>query len=193
MKIGLFFGSFNPIHSGHLMLAQWMINFADVDEVWFVVSPQNPFKTGGELAAAEHRVEMVRRAVEHSAQLHVCDIELHLPLPSYTTNTLSVLHGQYPQHEFVLIMGGDNVAGLPRWKCADEVLKHRILVYPRPNYEPIELPNSNIEYTNAPQIDISSTQVRQWIAEGRCVHYFVPAEVVEYIEGKKLYKVRSEK
>ena len=188
MNIGLFFGSFNPIHSGHLMLAQWIANFGGVSEVWFVVSPQNPFKVGSQLAPAEHRVAMVHKAVANSPQLRVCDVELHLPLPSYTANTLCALHSQYPQHEFTLIMGADNVEGLPRWKRAEEILAHRILVYPRPNCPIVDLPNSHIEHIQAPQIEISSTMIREWVANGKNINHFVPFEVAQYISEHKLYR-----
>jgi len=188
MHIGLFFGSFNPIHNGHLMLAQWMVNFGGIDEVWFVVSPQNPFKVNTSLAPSESRVEMVKRAIATSDKMRVCDIELSLPIPSYTANTLQALHEKYPDDIFSIIMGGDNVAGLPKWYKAEEVLKHQILVYPRPNCDKVEVPNANIEYTNAPQIDISSTQIRQWVQQQKLINHFVPQSVADYIAEKALYR-----
>ncbi len=188
MVIGLFFGSFNPIHNGHLMLAQWMANFGGIDEVWFVVSPQNPFKADKTLAPAADRVEMVRLAVEGSPNLKVCDVELSMPIPSYTANTLDKLQKLHPTYEFAIIMGGDNVNGLTRWYRATDVLQHRILVYPRPNSTYTDIPNSRIELTNAPQIDISSTMLRQWISEEHNIAHFTPIPVMQYIEKKQLYK-----
>jgi len=190
MNIGLFFGSFNPIHNGHLMLAQYMANFGGVDEVWFVVSPQNPFKQDRSLETAKRRVAMVRRAVACTPHLKVCDIELRLPTPSYTVNTLAALEQEYPDNTFTLIMGGDNVEGLPRWREADKILAHRILVYPRPGYDTNVSLGSNIQITNAPEVDISSTMIRQWVADGRCIEHFVPHSVAQYIEKNGLYRTR---
>lgn len=193
-EIGLFLGSFNPIHNGHLMLAQYMANFGGVDEVWFIVSPQNPFKQDSTLAPAHDRVEMVRRATEATPYLRVCDIELSLPVPSYTINTLRALEARHSNNNFTIIMGGDNVSGLPRWFEAEEILRHRIIVYPRPGYN-IErnikenelLSKSDISITEAPQIDISSTMLREWIAKGKSIEHFVNHYVAEYIEEKGLY------
>lgn len=187
MEIGLFFGSFNPIHNGHLMLAQYMANFGGVDEVWFVVSPQNPFKQNKTLAPAEMRVEMVREAVRNTPHLRVCDIELHLPLPSYTVNTLEALEAQHPDDTFTLIMGGDNVDGLPHWREADKILSHKILVYPRAGYSINRPEGSDIIITEAPQIDISSTMLRQWVSERHSIEHFVPHTVAKYIKKNKLY------
>ena len=187
MEIGLFFGSFNPVHSGHLMLAQYMVNFAHVDEVWFVVSPQNPFKVDKQMATAADRVEMVRRSIDGNSRMKVCDIELRLPIPSFTINTLEALKKEYPGNSWTIIMGGDNVEGLPRWHRAEDVLKYRIVVYPRPGHEIIDIDGSRIEYTEAPMIDVSSTMLREWIRKGLDVAYYIPREAVEYINDKKLY------
>lgn len=194
MNIGLFFGSFNPIHNGHLMLAQYMANFANVDEVWFVVSPQNPFKQDKTLADASHRVEMVRRAVANTPYLKVCDIELSLPLPSYTVNTLAALNERYPTYTFSLIMGGDNLPGLPRWYKSEDILSHRIIVYPRPGFdlnkiisESEALTKANIVATDAPQIEISSTMLRQWIKENHSIEHFTPHAVASYIKDNDIY------
>ncbi|MCQ2229782.1 MAG: nicotinate-nucleotide adenylyltransferase [Bacteroidales bacterium] len=186
MNIGLFFGSFNPIHNGHLMLAQYMANFGGVDEVWFVVSPQNPFKQDMTLLPAQHRIEMVCRAVEHTPHLKVSDIELHLPVPSYTINTLRALEARHPDDTFTLIMGGDNVAGLPRWREADQIMAHRILVYPRPGCDTtLEAPDMTV--TDAPMVDISSTMIRRWVSRGHCIEHYVPHSVAQYISDNRLY------
>lgn len=188
MTIGLYFGSFNPIHNGHLMLAQYMLNFGNVDEVWFVVSPQNPFKQDKTMASAEERVEMVKRAISHSPSMKVCAIELSLPTPSYTANTLDELEKAYPNKDWVIIMGGDNVPGLPRWHKSEEILQHRILVYPRPGYERMTFEGCDIVYTDAPMIDISSTMLRKWIQEGKNIEHYVAHEVAIYIKENNLYK-----
>lgn len=188
MRVGLFFGSFNPIHIGHLMLAQYMVNFADVDEVWLVVSPQNPFKQDVELADTQHRLNMARLAVGDNEKIKISEVELSLPKPSYTIDTLRALEKEYPESEFSIIMGADNLMGLNRWKEAETLLsRYRIIVYPRPGYEAKELEGAHIEIVDAPQVDISSTQLRRWIGEGRSVLYFTNDKVIEYFSQNNLY------
>lgn len=188
MRVGLFFGSFNPIHIGHLMLAQYMVNFADVDEVWLVVSPQNPFKQDVELADTQHRLNMARLAVGDNEKIKISEVELSLPKPSYTIDTLRALEKEYPEIEFSIIMGADNLMGLNRWKEAETLLsRYRIIVYPRPGYEAKEPEGAHIEIVDAPQVDISSTQLRRWIGEGRSVLYFTNDKVIEYFSQNNLY------
>lgn len=188
MRVGLFFGSFNPIHVGHLMLAQYMVNFADVDEVWLVVSPQNPFKQDVELADTQHRLNMARLAVGDNEKIKISEVELSLPKPSYTIDTLRALEKEYPESEFSIIMGADNLLGLNRWKEAETLLsRYRIIVYPRPGYEAKEPEGAHIEIVDAPQVDISSTQLRRWIGEGRSVLYFTNDKVIEYFSQNNLY------
>lgn len=188
MRVGLFFGSFNPIHVGHLMLAQYMVNFADVDEVWLVVSPQNPFKQDVELADTQHRLNMARLAVGDNEKIKISEVELSLPKPSYTIDTLRALEKEYPEIEFSIIMGADNLTGLNRWKEAETLLsRYRIIVYPRPGYEAKEPEGAHIEIVDAPQVDISSTQLRRWIGEGRSVLYFTNDKVIEYFSQNNLY------
>lgn len=188
MRVGLFFGSFNPIHVGHLMLAQYMVNFADVDEVWLVVSPQNPFKQDVELADTQHRLNMARLAVGDNEKIKISEVELSLPKPSYTIDTLRALEKEYPESEFSIIMGADNLMGLNRWKEAETLLsRYRIIVYPRPGYEAKEPEGAHIEIVDAPQVDISSTQLRRWIGEGRSVLYFTNDKVIEYFSQNNLY------
>lgn len=188
MRVGLFFGSFNPIHVGHLMLAQYMVNFADVDEVWLVVSPQNPFKQDVELADTQHRLNMARLAVGDNEKIKISEVELSLPKPSYTIDTLRALEKEYPEIEFSIIMGADNLMGLNRWKEAETLLsRYRIIVYPRPGYEAKEPEGAHIEIVDAPQVDISSTQLRRWIGEGRSVLYFTNDKVIEYFSQNNLY------
>ena len=188
MRVGLFFGSFNPIHVGHLMLVQYMVNFADVDEVWLVVSPQNPFKQDVELADTQHRLNMARLAVGDNEKIKISEVELSLPKPSYTIDTLRALEKEYPEIEFSIIMGADNLMGLNRWKEAETLLsRYRIIVYPRPGYEAKEPEGAHIEIVDAPQVDISSTQLRRWIGEGRSVLYFTNDKVIEYFSQNNLY------
>jgi len=188
MRVGLFFGSFNPIHVGHLMLAQYMVNFADVDEVWLVVSPQNPFKQDVELADTQHRLNMARLAVGDNEKIKISEVELSLPKPSYTIDTLRALEKEYPEIEFSIIMGADNLMSLNRWKEVETLLsRYRIIVYPRPGYEAKEPEGAHIEIVDAPQVDISSTQLRRWIGEGRSVLYFTNDKVIEYFSQNNLY------
>ena len=170
------------------MLAQYMVNFADVDEVWLVVSPQNPFKQDVELADTQHRLNMARLAVGDNEKIKISEVELSLPKPSYTIDTLRALEKEYPESEFSIIMGADNLMGLNRWKEAETLLsRYRIIVYPRPGYEAKELEGAHIEIVDAPQVDISSTQLRRWIGEGRSVLYFTNDKVIEYFSQNNLY------
>ncbi len=188
-RVGLYFGSFNPVHMGHLMLAQYMVNFAGVDEVRLVVSPQNPFKQQSDLAKAEDRLAMARLATEGMQGISVSDIELTLPLPSYTIDTLDALRKEEPASRFVIIMGADNVAGLNKWKDAERLLsENEIIVYPREGWE-IEAPeNARMSVVEAPRVEIASTTLRKWIAEGKSVDAFVPRAVCDYIAKNNLYR-----
>ena len=188
-KIGLFFGSFNPIHIGHLIIANYMANFTELDEVWFVVSPQNPFKEKKSLGNMYDRLEMVNLAIEGSEKLRASDIEFNLPQPSYTIDTLVYLQEKYPNKDFVLIMGEDNLAGFMKWKNADIILRdYRIIVYPRPGYDGGELKNHpSVTMTDTPVMELSSTFVRKAIKENRNIKFFTPDKVVEFIDKKGLY------
>jgi nicotinate-nucleotide adenylyltransferase len=190
MKIGLLFGSFNPVHIGHLIIASYMANHTDLDKVWLVVTPQNPFKKYGGLINMYDRLEMARLATDNADKLEVSDVEIKLPQPSYTIDTLTHLKEQYPQHEFVLIMGSDNLAGLHKWKNYRLILRdHHILVYPRPGYENAELASHpSVTITMTPLMELSATFIRQSIADGKSVQYFVPDPVLKFIESKNLYK-----
>ena len=188
-KIGLFFGSFNPIHVGHLIIANYMANFTELDEVWFVVSPQNPFKEKKSLGNMYDRLEMVNLAIEGSDQLRVSDIEFKLPQPSYTIDTLVHLEEKYPNREFVLIMGEDNLAGLMKWKNAEIILRdYRIIVYPRPGYDGGALKtHPSVTMTDTPVMELSSTFLRQAIKQNKSIKFFTPDEVVDFIDKKGLY------
>ncbi len=192
MQIALLFGSFNPVHYGHVMLGQYVLNFASVDEVWYVVSPHNPFKNVADLAPAEHRLRMVSLAVAESTRLKVSDVELHLPLPSYTVQTIRQLQADYPHHTFSIVIGGDNLDGLSSWHSANELLHgRRIIVYPRPRQvldpQPIQALGAKVDVLNAPQIDISSTMLRQWVSKNIDISNFTHPNVVKYIRENNLY------
>ncbi len=188
--VGLYFGSFNPLHCGHLMLAQYMLNTGRFNEVWLVVSPQNPFKQHADLASAAHRLSMARLGAQSVKGLKISDVEFSMPQPSYTIDTLELLQSQHANTQFSLIMGADNVSGLPKWKRAQDILsRYKIYVYPRKGFTFEGINPGHIEWLDgAPEVQVSSTQLRQWIASGLGIAGYVPNEVIEYIESEKLYK-----
>lgn len=189
MKIGLFFGSFNPIHVGHLIIANYMANFTVLDEVWFVVSPHNPFKEKKSLGNMYDRLEMVNLALEDADRLRASDIEFKLPQPSYTIDTLTYLAEKYPDYEFVLIMGEDNLAGLHKWKNADVILRdYKITVYPRIGHDAGELRNHPaVTMTDTPMMELSSTFVRSAVKAKKSIKFYIPDKVIDFIEKKGLY------
>ncbi len=189
MKIGLLFGSFNPIHVGHLIIANYMANYTSLDKVWLVVSPQNPLKKYGDLINTYDRLEMAKLATDNSNKISVSDVELKLPQPSYTIDTLAHLKEKYPQHEFALIMGSDNLVSLPKWKNYKLILRdYQIYVYPRPGYENTDLAtHPSVTITMTPQMEISATFIRKSLADKKNIQYFVPDAVLEFIENKNLY------
>ncbi|MGR3812385.1 nicotinate (nicotinamide) nucleotide adenylyltransferase [Jiulongibacter sp. NS-SX5] len=189
MKIGLFFGSFNPIHMGHLIIGNTMAYNTDLDEVWYVVSPQNPFKKNKSLLHEFDRYEIVKRAIADNFKLKVSDVEFTMPKPSYTIDTLTVLSEKYPQHEFVLIMGEDNLVQFKKWKNYDKILEYyQLYVYPRPNTEVHDFKDHpKVKFEEAPLLDISATYIRKAIRERKSIRYMVKEEVEKLIELKGYY------
>jgi nicotinate-nucleotide adenylyltransferase len=189
MKIGLFFGSFNPIHVGHLIIANTMATSTDLEQVWFVVSPQNPFKKTKSLLHEFDRFDMVERAIADNSRLKATNIEFSMPKPSYTIDTLTRLSEKYPQHTLRLIMGEDNLAQFANWKNHEKILEYYGLsVYSRPRS--IESPfkfHPNVRLVDAPLLDISATYIRDCIRSNRSIRYMVPDMVEEMIERKKFY------
>ena len=190
MKIGLFFGSFNPIHVGHLIIANYIAQYTDVEQVWLVVSPHNPLKTKSDLVNMYDRLEMAKLATDNAEKIRVSDIELNLPQPSYTIDTLIHLKEKYPEHQYTLIMGADNLKSLKKWKNYEVLLRdYKFLVYPRPGYENSELVNHpSVTITETPQLELSSTFIRKALKEGKNVQFFVPDSVLEFIDAKNLYR-----
>ncbi|RUA36468.1 MAG: nicotinic acid mononucleotide adenylyltransferase [Bacteroidetes bacterium] len=188
-NVGLFFGSFNPIHVGHLIIANTMLEEPDVDEVWFVVSPQSPFKQQKSLAHEFDRYDLVQAAIADHFHMKVTDIEFNMPKPSYTADTLAYLSDQNPNHNFKLIIGEDNLKSFPKWKNSDIILRdYGLLVYPRPNAKKSDLKDhENVRFVEAPMMDISATFIRKSIKNNRSVKYLVPDAVLDRIKGKKLY------
>ena len=179
MKVGLFFGSFNPIHIGHVAIAKFMAEETDLDQVWLVVSPHNPLKDKKSLGDARKRLQVVKKAIGRNPGIKVSDIEFKLPQPSYTIHTLRALKGKYPQHKFVLIIGEDNLAGLSKWKDYRKILAaHSVYVYPRFDSASSGLRHSkNVTVFNAPQIDVSSTFIRKEIRKGKNINHLIPTKV----------------
>lgn len=191
MNIGIFSGSFNPVHAGHLILANYIVEFTDIDEVWFLVSPHNPLKENSDLLDEKERFRMVELALEKYPKLCVSDFEFNLPRPSYTIHTLESLTRAYPDHDFTLIIGADNWRDFDRWRDYDRIAKEYLIrVYPRLGFR-VSIPpryKAKVEALDSPIIDISSTFIRESIAADKNVRAFLPEEVYDYIEEKNLYR-----
>ncbi len=192
-KVGLFFGSFNPIHIGHLILSNYIIEHSDMDELWIVVSPQNPFKEKKTLLNDHNRLDMVELAVKNYPKMRASNIEFSLPKPSYTIDTLTYLKEKHPNYSFALIMGEDNLEGLKKWKNSERIINdYQIIVYPRyfdkKNEEAEYLQHENIKLINAPIIELSATEIRKMIKENKNVRPMLPPEVFEYLDGSSFYK-----
>lgn len=192
MKIGLYFGTFNPIHVGHLTIANHMVEYSDLDQVWFVVTPQSPFKVKSSMLDNHQRLEMVYRATKDYPKLRPSDIEFGLPQPNYTINTLVYLEEKFPEHEFSLIMGEDNLKSFHKWKNYELILEgHNIYVYPRISDGKVESQfnsHKKVHFVNAPIMELSSTFIRNSIKKGKNVRPMLPEHVWEYIDEMNFYK-----
>ena len=189
-KIGLFFGSFNPIHTGHLIIANIMAENTDLHKVWFVVSPQNPFKPSKSLLHEFDRYDMVKAAIADNYKLEVSDVEFRMTKPSYTIDTLAVLSEKHPTKQFVVILGQDNLQNFEHWKNHQQILEHyELYIYPRPGVtdSPL-LRHGHVRLVPAPMLDISATYIRQCILEGRSVRYLVPEPVEALIRSRNFYR-----
>lgn len=189
-RVGIYSGSFNPIHHGHVMLANYLVEFSDLDELWFVVSPQNPLKKKEDLLDDNERLKMVQLAVGGDPRFFVSDVEMHLPTPSYTINTLTSLSNQYPDCQFVFICGMDSLQNLKNWREYQKILdNYELLVFPREGYDGGELVNyPSVNILKTPLLEISSTFVRQCTKEGRDVRHFVPEKVFCYMKEHHFYE-----
>ncbi len=188
MKIGLYFGSFNPIHNGHLIIANFVLNNTQLDQVWFVISPQNPLKKSNSLLNEYHRKHLIDLCLEGEINLKSSDIEFKLPKPSYTSDTLIYLAEKFPRHSFSIIMGSDSFSNINKWKNHDLLLKnYDIYIYKRPGYDKKEVTDANIHFVDAPLLDISSTYIRKFIAEKKSIRFFLPDVAKQEIEKHNYY------
>ena len=187
-NVGILGGSFNPVHIGHTMLASYLSQYTMLDEVWLLLSPRNPLKDSSILVNDAHRLAMLQIATDSMAKVEVCDIELSLPRPSYTINTLKVLSQRYPQHSFRLIIGSDNWLIFDKWKDSESIINdYGIIIYPRPGYHITEPLPSGGELIEAPTVNISSTFIREGVAEGKNMEAFLPNGVTQYILTNQLF------
>jgi len=193
MKVGLYFGSFNPIHIGHLIIANHIVNNAEVDEVWFVVSPQNPLKESSSLLNEQHRYSLVKIAIEDEKKLKASNVEFSMPKPSYTIDTLIYLSEKFKQQHFTLIIGSDSYLNFEKWKNYKQIiLNYNILIYPRPSFQIKENLPSSVKIVEAPLLEISSTQIRKHIKNNKSIRYLVTDKVLEQIELNGYYKSKLE-
>jgi nicotinate-nucleotide adenylyltransferase len=188
-NIGLYFGSFNPVHVGHLIIANHILNECELQKLWFVVSPQNPLKQSAALLNEYNRLHLVRLATENDNRIKVSDIEFHLPKPSYTVNTLTYLQEKYPEYNFSVIMGADSFQNLRSWKNYEAIIRnYKILIYNREGFGVKNDLNANIEILSAPLLDISSTRIRKLLEQNKSIRYLVPESVREEIEACGYYR-----
>jgi nicotinate-nucleotide adenylyltransferase len=189
MKVGLYFGSFNPIHVGHLIIANHILNETDLQKVWFVVSPQNPFKKSDTLLNEYDRFHIVQKAIEGDDRLRASDIEFSLPKPSYTVHTLAYLKEKYPLYEFSIIMGSDGFQNLHNWKNADVIITdYPIIIYKRPGFDIKNDWGAKLQIMKAPLLEISATYIRELIQRGKSIKHLVPPSVEEEISTYGFFK-----
>jgi nicotinate-nucleotide adenylyltransferase len=189
-KVGLFFGSFNPVHVGHMIIANYMVTNANMDEVWMIVSPHNPLKDKASLANDHDRIHLVNLAIGDNLKIKASNVEFSLPKPSYTIDTISYLSEKYPHLDFYLLMGGDNLSTLHKWKNYEQILSnYKIIVYNRPNYDLGKLrDHKNVIIAQAPLLDISASYIRECIKERKSIQYLVPDEVYKYLSISSMYR-----
>lgn len=191
LKVGLYFGSYNPIHIGHLAIANYMVEFTGINQLWFVISPQNPLKKKQNLLDDYQRLEMVHRAVEGDDRLRASNIEFNLPKPSYTVDTLAYLKDQHPNFDFVILMGSDNLESFHKWKNYEAILEnYGIIVYPRPGFDrSLVMAHKNIIVANdAPLMEISASFIRKAIYSGKDVRHFLPHKTWKYLDEMNFYR-----
>lgn len=192
MKIGLYFGSFNPVHVGHLIIANHIAYHTELQQVWFVVSPQNPFKESASLLNEYHRLHLIQAAIDGENRLRASSVEFKLPKPSYTVDTLAYLAEKHPEHEFSLIMGSDGFQNLDKWKNYSVIVKnYPIYIYKRPGFDVTLTHGATIHVLEAPLLDISSTRIRELIRQKKPIRFLVPDSAREEIERNGYYREKS--
>lgn len=188
MNVGLYFGSFNPVHNGHLIIANHILNEAKVQEIWFMVSPQNPFKETSSLLNEQHRLSLVKLAIDDTPGMRASNIEFTLPKPSYTINTLVYLEEKYPKHTFHIVMGSDGFKNIDKWQNSEQLLKnYPIIIYNRPGFVINEKHKGNVSIEDAPLLEISSTHIRKLIKAKKSIRYLVPENVMIEIAKEHYY------
>ena len=189
MKIGLYFGSFNPVHTGHLIIANHILNETTLERIWFVVSPQNPFKANATLLNEYDRLHLLKIATEDDIRIKVSDIEFSLPRPSYTSITLAHLQEKYPDYSFSIIMGSDSFQNLKKWKNAEMIIaQYNIYVYTRPGFPVVNSLGKSVIIPDAPLLDISSTRIREYVRNKKSISFLVPEKVKDEIEKNGYYR-----
>lgn len=189
-KVGLFFGSFNPVHNGHMIIANYILEYTELEQIFFVVSPQNPFKEKANLLEDYHRLALIREAIGENDKFHACDIEFKMPKPSYTIDTLTYLKEKYPEKIFSLIMGSDNLQNFHKWKNANQIIENHILyIYPRPGFDDTKFKEvKNITLIKAPLMEISATFIRNAVKEKKDIRYFLPEKAWKYLKEMHFYE-----
>lgn len=189
MKIGLYFGSFNPVHIGHLIIASHTVNNTALNQIWFIVSPQNPFKQSVSLLNEYHRLHLIKSAIDGENNLRASSVEFNLPKPSYTVNSLAYLKEKYPEHEFSILMGSDGFQNLNKWKNYEVIVKnHHVYIYKRPGFEITDNHGATVQILEAPLLEISSTRIRELIKNRKSIRFLVPDVVKEEIEIGGYYR-----
>ena len=192
MQIGLFFGSFNPVHNGHLIIANHILNETALTKIWFIVSPQNPFKESGYLLSDDERLHLATKAVNDDSRITVSDIEFQLPKPSYTVTTLARLKEKYPEHKFFIVMGSDSFQSLEKWKNYEIIVQnYPLIIYKRPAYEINNNHGAQIEIMDAPLLEISATYIRELVRRKKSIKYLVPEAIEQEVQNNKFYLLQN--
>lgn len=192
MQVGLYFGSFNPIHNGHLIIANHILNETALTKIWFIVSPQNPFKESKNLLNSYDRLHLVSKAIENDNRMKASDIEFHLPKPSYTATTLAYLKEKYPGHEFFIILGSDSFQNLSKWKNYETIIQnYQLIIYKRPGFKIINNLGAQIQIMDAPLLEVSATYIRELVRRNKSIKYLVPESIEEEIQNNKFYLLQN--